>query len=167
MPTGEPGRARGFTYLWLLFLLAIGGALLAQAGSRWSLRLQRERELDLVARGREIATAIASYRAVPGIEPPQWPTRWEDLLEDRRGPAPRRHLRRAWTDPFTGAPDWEPVLAEGRGWRGVRSRAGVPALLVLEDDPPHEGAHAPRVSDHLFLAAERAPPGAAPASAPE
>lgn len=167
MRTGSPAAPRGFTYLWLIFLLAIGAAALASAGTRWSQRLQREREIELVARGREIAAAIASYRAVPGIDPPQWPRGFDDLLEDRRGPALRRHLRRAWSDPFTGRADWVPLPAGPEGWRGVRSRSDAPALLVLEEDPPLAEARAPRVSDHLFVARDAgAPVPEAAASSP-
>lgn len=168
MPTGERQRARGFTYLWLLFLLAVGAAALGVAGERWSTRLQRDRELELVHRGREIAAAIASYRAAPGVAPPQWPRSFDELVDDRRGAVPRRHLRRVWTDPFTGHADWVPVPAEeeGGGWRGVRSRATATAWLRLDEQEQQDERSTLLVSDHLFVApppvpaASTASPGA-------
>lgn len=151
MRTGDCGRVRGFTYLWLLFVLAMGGALLATIGQRWSGVVQRDREHELLFRGAQIAAAIAAYRAAPGVSPPQWPAGFDVLVEDRRSALPRRHLRRVYIDPFTGAPDWEPIYAEDGGWRGVRSRSGAVAMILTAARP--EGAAPPqRVSDHLFVA---------------
>ncbi len=160
MRTGE----RGFTYLWLLFALALGAALMAVAGQRWSLVMQRDREQELVFRGREIAAALTAYRAATEAGAASGPGGMNELLEDRRGARLLRHLRRAYDDPFTGKPDWVPVLAEDGSWRGVRSRSDAPALLHLEDEPPPaDSKRTPRVSDHLFIAP---PPRAAAASAP-
>jgi type II secretory pathway pseudopilin PulG len=160
MPTGERRRVRGFTYLWLLFVLAIGGATLAVAGQRWSTTLARDRERELLFRGAQIAAAIAAYRAAPCVAPPQWPRGLDELLQDRRCGEVRRHLRRAWADPFTGLADWVPVLDEDGGWRGVHSRSEQPARLTTELPSAAPRARAPRVSDHRFevRAARAAPP---------
>ncbi len=108
MRTGrpKPGRSRGFTYLWLLFVMALGGVALAALGQRQQSLQQREREAELRFRGEAIAKALASYaRATPpGANP--LPQRLEDLLEDRRSGSTRRHLRRLYADPFTGRADW-------------------------------------------------------------
>jgi type II secretory pathway pseudopilin PulG len=157
MRTGRPSRRGGFTYLWLLFVLAFGAAALGAAAQRWSLQVARDRERELLFRGQAIANAIASYRGVAGGKLPRG---LEDLVEDRRGAVVRRHLRRAYDDPFTRRPDWEPMLAPDGGWLGVRSRSTVPSVLP----PPVDGAlntqH--RVADHLFMAA--APAASAPVS---
>jgi type II secretory pathway pseudopilin PulG len=116
--TGRP-RSRGFTYLGLLFFVAITAASLAALGQSWSTAMQRERERELEFRGEEIARAIASYvKASPG-SPPQYPEQLTDLLIDRRGAKTRHHLRRAYLDPFTGKPDWVLVPEQ--------SLAGAPA----------------------------------------
>jgi type II secretory pathway pseudopilin PulG len=158
MPTGE----RGFTYLWLLFVLAIGAAALATAAQRWSHVVARDRERELLFRGQEIARAIASYRDAGGGALPR---SLEELVEDSRAPQPRRHLRRAYADPFTGQADWMPVLGADGGWRGVHSRARAPALIApRETDPGLEAEGPPKVSDHRFLAvAARAASAAVPA----
>lgn len=166
MPTGERRPPRGFTYLWLLFLLAAGGAALAAAGQQWSARLQREREIELVARGREIAAAIGAYHAAPGIEPAAWPRGFDDLLEDRRGVALRRHLRRAYADPFTGRADWLPITMADEGWRGVRSRSDAIATLRLDEDPPPDDGRPLRVGDRQFVPRPRAPAASAPTPDP-
>lgn len=152
MRTGE----RGFTYLWLLFLLAAGGAVLAAAGQRWSAIMQSERERELIFRGEQIAGAIAAYRGAEGAGAARWPASWDELLEDRRGPALRRHLRRAYADPFTGEADWEPILGEDGRWRGVRSRSPAPARLVREAADRGSAGKPRRVSDHRFVANEPA-----------
>jgi type II secretory pathway pseudopilin PulG len=162
MPTGE----RGFTYLWLLFALALSAALLAVAGQRWSLVTQRDREQELVFRGREIAAALAAYRAATEATAASGPLGMNELLEDRRGARLLRHLRRAYDDPFTGKPDWVPILAEDGSWRGVRSRSQMPALLHLEDEaPPADPTRTPRVCDHLFIAPQPRTPAASASAA--
>lgn len=162
MRTGERCSQWGFTYLWLLFLLAAGAAGLGVAGQRWSGVLQSERERELLFRGAEIAKALAAYRAVP-VEPgPDQPFGLEDLVEDRRGPGMRRHLRRAYEDPFTGQPDWVLLRGEDGRWIGVRSRSDAPARITVDLDLPAKPLRPARVSDHRFLAASHT--AAAPAA---
>lgn len=164
MRTGKGRASRGFTYLWLLFLLAIGGAALAASGQRWSGVMQRERERELIFRGQQIAAAIDAYRAAPGVSPPQWPGSLQDLVEDRRGPHTLRHLRRAYADPFTGEPDWVPILSEDGRWQGVHSRSQAVATLRLDDSPQPPGRRPLLVSEHRFVA--RAGAGATPDAVP-
>ena len=109
----------GFTYLGLLFFVAITAASLAALGQSWSTAMQRERERELEFRGEEIARAIASYVLVSPASPQQYPEKLTDLLVDRRGAKTRHHLRRAYADPFTGQPDWILVPEQ--------SLAGAPA----------------------------------------
>ena len=154
-------QVRGFTYLWLLFIVAIGAALLAAIGQRWSSVMQREREHELLFRGGQIAAAISAYRAASGV-PTESPRQFDDLLRDRRGPVLRRHLRRAWADPFTDEADWVPLVDDAGHWVGVRSRATRPAMLWPGGWRPSEANPSPRLSDHLFVAAT-APAASAPA----
>ncbi|MDC8785706.1 type II secretion system protein [Roseateles koreensis] len=106
-------QQRGFTYLGLLFFVALLAAGMAALGQSWQLAAQREREQELVFRGEEIARAIASYAKAGSTSASQYPARFEDLLEDRRGPVPRHHLRRLYADPFTGQADWVLVKETG------------------------------------------------------
>lgn len=146
-----PAVQRGFTYLWLLFILAAGAAGLAAIGQRASLAVQRDREAELMFRGREIAHAIAAYwSATPG-DAKSLPASLQDLLEDRRGPVAIRHLRRVYTDPFTGQPDWVLVTTDDGKVSGVHSRAVVVALRSLDIPTPKPGARA-LVSDRVFMA---------------
>ena len=160
MQTGEPRPARrrasreqGFTYLWLLFAVALGGAALAALGTQWQTKLQRERETELEFRGQQIARAIESYvRGSPRGTPP-WPTNLQALLEDRRSGVLRRHLRRLYADPFTRAPDWALVTDADGGIRGVHSRASALSLRGPASPAASAASAVPRVSDRVFLAA--------------
>lgn len=115
---------RGYSYLAVLFLVALTAAGLAALGQAWSTAAEREREKELLFRGGEIARAIAAY-AKTAPPPEQYPKSLEDLVTDRRGPRPRRYLRRLYEDPFTGKPDWELVPEPGQpgAFSAVRSRS--------------------------------------------
>jgi type II secretory pathway pseudopilin PulG len=150
-----PRRATcGYTYLGVLLLVVLMGALLAGLGQRATLAAQRERERELLFRGEQIRTAIASYRAA--VEPPAWPASLQDLLADRRSGAVRHHLRRAYADPFTRQPDWVVIPAPdpAPGWMGVHSRATARRLLQHEGPQPDAG---PLLSDWRFVAADTVP----------
>ena len=145
------GPQRGFTYLWLLFILAAGAAGLAAIGQRASVAVQRDREAELVFRGHEIARALGGYLVATPGDAKSLPASLQDLLEDRRGPVPIRHLRRIYADPFTGLPDWVLVTTEDGKVAGIRSRANVPALRSVDLPRPKPGARA-LVSDRVFMA---------------
>jgi type II secretory pathway pseudopilin PulG len=168
MPNGErPSRRaaqRGFTYLLLLFVLAIAGAGLAVMGEQWALAGQREREAELSFRGTQFARALASWRdATPGGQPGA-PSTLQELLQDERGEPPLHHLRKLFIDPFTGQADWELLRDERGRIRGLASRSRQPALgrrhAVLRADAQ---AHAPRVGDWVFEAEGPAARASAPA----
>lgn len=160
-------RQHGFTYLGLLFALALAGAVLAQIGQHWSGVMQRERERELIFRGQQIAAAIASYRAATGVTAPAWPRGFDDLLEDRRTAVPQRHLRQAFADPFTGQPDWVPMRDEDGGWKGVHSRVDLPASIRFGLEFQGQGARRTKLSDHLFVALPKASAASAPVPAAE
>lgn len=168
MRTGDrsgSGPQRGFVYLALLGLLALGGAALASVGTAWSTAAQREREAELRFRGEQIRQAIGRYRASGAQR--EWPVALADLLEDRRGGEPVHHLRRLWVDPFTGRPDWELIgVPAADGFRGVRSRSSAPRLtdgaLVNRHagtaDDAGTAAPPARVSDWVFEHRDATPP---------
>lgn len=143
------GRQCGFTYLGLLFFVAITAAGLAALGQAWSTAAQRERERELEFRGNEIAQAISSYlKATAGLA--QYPRSLEDLLVDRRGAKTRHHLRRAYADPFTGKPDWVlvPDAANPQTFSAVHSRSERPLLREVQSD----GSPVTSAQDWVFAA---------------
>lgn len=141
-------RERGYSYLAVLFLVALTAAGLAALGQAWSTAAERERERELLFRGAEIARAIAAYAQATPNPPQQYPRSLDDLLSDHRGLRLRHHLRRAYADPFTGEPDWELVAEPGQpgAFSAVRSRSAHP--LMLEYGP--DGARVSFARDLLF-----------------
>lgn len=152
---------RGFTYLWLLLVLATGGAGLAALGERASAAVQRERETELMFRGQEIARAIAAYWAATPGPAKALPQSLQELLEDRRGTQVVRHLRRLYADPFTGEADWALLRTDDGLVAGVHSRAAVVAFRVADLPAPMPDRR-PLVSDRVFLFSPSAAVVAAP-----
>ncbi len=112
---------RGFTYLALMFSIALIGLTLTAAAKPWKTVVQREREADLLAYGVEIQQAIGAYsarmkqgRVMPGEVYPH------SLEELTRQPNPL--LRKVYVDPISKSP-FEVVRAPTGGIMGVRSRS--------------------------------------------
>ena len=115
-------NARGFTYLSLLFGIALLGIGLAATGVVWTTeaRLSQERELRFI--GEQFRQAIGSYyEATPG-NLKKYPPSLADLLQDDRYLFMRRHLRKIYLDPVTKTPQWELIAAPDGGVMGVYSR---------------------------------------------
>lgn len=117
---------RGFTYLMLLWWVAIAGVMLAAAGRSWQLDARRVRDAELAWRGEQIRRALETYSQAPvadGVR--RLPLELEELLEDQRTGQTVRHLRRLWPDPVTGA-QWGVVRREPDGAiTGVYSRSAL------------------------------------------
>jgi hypothetical protein len=146
------GRQRGVAYLLMLFAVAALGFGLARFGSLWSISAQRAREAELLFIGSEFARALASYHAAQPDDPAAAPAMLDDLLLDPRVPFVRRHLRRLYRDPMTGAADW---IVERQGGRivGLRSRSERQALRsdgLPEWVSTRGAASGARYSDWLF-----------------
>lgn len=115
-------RQAGFTYLGLLFAVALAGIALAGTGVLWQLESRREKEKELLFIGEQYRQAITSYydRSPGSIK--QYPAKLEEMLEDKRFPKPLRHLRRLYRDPMTADGDWVLILQQDR-ITGVASRS--------------------------------------------
>ena len=112
--------AAGFTYLTILFVVAIMGVGLALAGEVWHTAAMREREAALLWTGEQYRRAIERYY-LGG--PRQYPRALADLLRDARKAGVQRYLRRLYPDPITNSDDWGIVKAPDGGVMGVYSRA--------------------------------------------
>jgi type II secretory pathway pseudopilin PulG len=118
---------RGLTYVGLLLAVALAGVALAAVGTLWSTTAKRNREAELLFVGDQFRLAIGSYYdGTPGAK--RYPQRLEELLEDKRLPVTRRHLRRLYADPMTGMPDWDLVRLSDGAIVGVRSRSEAKPL---------------------------------------
>jgi len=115
------GQQTGFTYLVLLFSIAILSVGLSTTGVIWSTesRLAKQRETEFI--GQEFVRAIESYYyATPG-EVKSYPQTLDDLVKDTRFLFTRRHLRKIYPDPFTQQKDWELIKLPQGGIIGVAS----------------------------------------------
>ncbi|NTV70185.1 MAG: type II secretion system protein [Azonexaceae bacterium] len=157
----EIGRQAGFTFIGLLFAIAIAGIALAGTGILWHMESRREKEKELLFIGEEYRHALSSYYdKSPGVAK-QFPEKLEDLLQDKRFPIPVRHLRRIYRDPMTLDGQWELIRQEGR-IIGVASRSPDKPIKVAgfsADQGDFEGAE--RYSEWRFIsngAAQQANP---------
>ncbi|MGH8707944.1 MAG: type II secretion system protein [Burkholderiales bacterium] len=148
---------RGFTYLAMLLAVAVIGIGLAAAGEVWSTAVQREKEQELLFVGDQYRRAIRLYHQSSTDQrvPAAYPRALKDLLEDKRGVATKRHLRKLYADPMTGKAEWGlvPIKApDGERIMGVYSLSGATPFKTsgfLERDRTFAGAN--HFSDWKFL----------------
>ena len=110
----------GFTFLGLLLAVALMGVGLTAASEVWITTAQRQRAEQSRWVAQEFVRAIGSYYESGPGGVKQFPAQLEDLLEDRRGPVVRRHLRQVYLNPYTGNREWELAPALGGGFNGVK-----------------------------------------------
>jgi type II secretory pathway pseudopilin PulG len=105
---------RGVVMLGVLLLMFNLG--FASLVAFHSLRIEREREKEqeLLMLGSVMMKAIQAYvdGSPAGIK--ELPRALEDLIEDKRHPVPKRHLRSIPFDPFTSSQQWGLVRAADR-----------------------------------------------------
>lgn len=113
----------GFTYLGLLFFIAIMGILMMSASTLWSVAQQREKERELLFVGLQVQQAIARYYERSPGSAKQYPHNLNDLLKDSRYLTTQRYLRKIYTDPMTNSKNWGLVIAPSGGIIGVYSQS--------------------------------------------
>ncbi len=155
MATGRPAMQRnqhGFTYLGLLFAVAMVGVALAATGMLWATQRQREREQELLFVGDQIRQAIGSYyERSPGLVK-RYPAKLDDVLKDNRFINVQRHLRQRYVDPVTGSREWGLVMAPEGGVMGVYSLStGTPIKRAGFAEVDAAFAGASRYSDWKFV----------------
>ncbi|HNO74890.1 hypothetical protein [Nitrosomonas mobilis] len=118
-------REQGYVYIWTLFATLLAGVMLAAAGEVWQTTSQREKELELLFIGDQFRLAITSYHDAAQVTTAtsRYPETLEQLLEDKRGPKPLRHLRKIFFDPMTNSFEWGLIEQENGGITGVYSLA--------------------------------------------
>lgn len=111
----------GFTYLAILFMVAIMSIALAATGSIWHVAQQREKERELLYIGTQYRQAITQYyeRSPDGAK--QFPKKLEYLLQDNRMVTTQRYLRKIYRDPMTNSQNWGIVEGPGNSIMGVYS----------------------------------------------
>jgi type II secretory pathway pseudopilin PulG len=154
-----PRGVAGFTYLGLLFFVAIMGFALASVALVWHTESKREKESELLFVGDEFRRAIQSYRtSSPGA--PQLPASLDELVRDQRFPGVKRHLRRVYRDPLTGKTEWGLVKQPDDRIIGVYSLSEEPPKKTYGFPTEYaQFAKAVSYQDWKFIDAPDAPSG--------
>lgn len=118
----------GFTYVGLVFFVAILGLVGAATLKVDSLLRRAAAEQDLLEIGAEFSEALRSYAAATPRGYPTAPPTLQDLLKDPRFPGTRRHLRKIFVDPVTGKDEWG-IVYQG-------DKVGVLAVYSLSRAQP-------------------------------
>jgi len=162
-------RQRGFTYLALLFAVAIMGAVLGATAVVWHTQVQRDKEQELLFVGHAYRQAIAEYYEKTPGSAKQFPKKLEDLLEDKRQARLTRYLRKIYRDPMTGSKEWGLVAGPGETIAGVYSlSAKAPIKTAKFDEADKEFSGAASYADWKFFSTPpvpTAPPAPTPAPA--
>lgn len=158
----------GFTYLGILFAVAIMGIALAATGRIWHVAQQREKERELLYIGNKYRQAIALYYEKTPGGGKQFPKNLENLLQDNRYVTTQRYLRKPYRDPITNSKKWGIVEGPGNTIMGVYSLSEATPIKQEnfdENDQAFTGkAH---YSDWKFVYVIRvAQPGTTPQNIP-
>lgn len=129
----------GFVYLWALFAVALAGIVMAGTGQVWQAKSQREKEAELLYVGEEFRKAIMSYYNT-GTK--QYPESLEDLLQDKRTPAIKRHLRKIYTDPVMNTTEWGIVEEPPPGNNAAANKTAAPGNSPAPNKNPTSGTSA-------------------------
>lgn len=134
--SGAGGRRRrgevGFTLAAVVILLAVMAIMLTVAVQTASFQKRRENEEELIFRGNQIVEGVRLFRARHGRFP-------NSLVELAR--ANPRVVRKVWSDPITGKPDWVPVFM---GQEGVPLPGTTGGPSPTPTPPPGKGEPRPR-----------------------
>ncbi len=91
---------RGHLLVALMIGITVMSIMLTVAGEKWSTILRRDREEELVFRGKQYAQAIAEFQKEHKIPP----RKLKDLL--KKGPRGHRYIRQLFRDPFSKDGKW-------------------------------------------------------------
>lgn len=144
-------KEQGFSYVGLLILVGILGAMFAATVTAGAQMQRRAAEEELLFIGKQFHNALKSYyESTPrGASP--YPKQLSDLLLDPRTSGSRRYLRQIFVDPLTGKAEWGTVAAPGGGVMGVYSLSQETPIKVSGFDSEFENlANKTRYSDWLF-----------------
>lgn len=118
-------RQRGFSYVIVMFLVAVVSIVSVRAMENTMTTQRREKEAELLYVGQIYLNAIRSYYENSPGTAKQFPPKgsvdaFDALIFDGRNTIPIRHLRKRYRDPITGSKDWG-VVYDGNAVIGVYS----------------------------------------------
>lgn len=109
----------GYTYLALLFTLAIFGFGLSVTGVIWSTEARKAKDRELAFIGQAFINAIGSYyQSSPGSVK-SFPPSFDELVQDSRFLFVKRHLRKIYLNPYSNQADWVVVYSPSGGIQGI------------------------------------------------
>jgi type II secretory pathway pseudopilin PulG len=124
-------NSKGQTYLAVLMMVIVMGIMLCAVGQSWHTIMKREREEELLFRGRQIRDAINRWYNPKFKEHTATPLRdLKDLLLDPRTPETMRYLRRLFKDPVTNDGEWVIITDPSKGIQGVASASQEMPLKI-------------------------------------
>jgi type II secretory pathway pseudopilin PulG len=123
------GNQQGFTYIGVLFAVAIMGVALLALSEMWVKTAERQAMSQLDWVGQQYVKAIESYYYSGTGSAHIYPKELENLLEDKRYLSMRRHIRVLYTPPLIGNVEWKAILAPDGGIQGVALQQGGGAGL--------------------------------------
>ena len=157
-------RSAGFTYLTVMFVIAILLGGLSIVGEVWETSARREKETELLFIGNQYRRAIGLfYAATPGPAK-RYPRSLDELVKDPRQPTTQRYLRKLYPDPITGK-EWVAIKGPDGGVQGVHSVSEEAPLKIAGfrvRDASLEGAQ--KYADWKFI--HTPAPAAKPAATP-
>jgi type II secretory pathway pseudopilin PulG len=95
-------RKRGYTIILLLFVLAAMSIGLMLAVPVWQTQIMREKEEELIFRGKQYVEAIRIYQVK---NPGKFPASLEELIDPEE-----RCIRKLYPDPMTINGEWKVIL---------------------------------------------------------
>lgn len=118
---------KGYAYLGMLLVLTAVMHLSALSVQKGVALHQSEKEQQLLLVGYEYEKAIIEYTKTANSNTSatttttQGPLQLQDLLKDPRYPGIKRYLRKLYSDPMAGTPEWGLVKAANGNIIGVYS----------------------------------------------
>jgi type II secretory pathway pseudopilin PulG len=105
---GEPAGRPGYALIMLMLAVFVISLSLLIAVPVWQTELQREKEEELIFRGKQYAEAVRLYvQKNPG----HYPASLKELLD-------KKCIRRLYRDPFGPDGQWNVILTSGRAPTG-------------------------------------------------
>jgi type II secretory pathway pseudopilin PulG len=90
---GRQSHQAGATFISVIFVVMLIGIMLAMTGQSWSRLMKREKEEELMFRGKQIFTAISTWNRSKAGHPPTPLRELKDLCKDPRSLQNVRYLR--------------------------------------------------------------------------
>jgi type II secretory pathway pseudopilin PulG len=114
-------HSQGFTYIGVMFAVAILGTTLAVIGAIWKTIQQREDEVELLFIGNQFRNAIMQYYERTPSANKEYPKSLNQLVLDDRFPIAQKYLRKIYHDPITRTTSWGLVMTPDGRIKGVYS----------------------------------------------